>query len=292
MMVHVGDADGMVSGATHTTASTVRPAMQVGGEGRVGEGRSGEIEGGTRSKREGDVCPPTTQGNRGAVEGRKVGEEAGRHGDKAVRQIHPCCCRHQPHWTAHHLPCRCSRATGRVCRPSSSCASRTASSSMVRRDTAGRASAEGAQGKGLSHRGGAAPQRENWSSVFETRDVFPWRLTLPASPPLPPLPSPPRSAYPARFTLTPSPSPPLPSSGDCAVNMNPNSEELAQIAIVSADTAKAFGVEPRVAMLSYSTLGSGEGPDVSAGEGVGAIVREGGMGEARVSGGEKGGQQA
>ena len=33
MMVHVGDADGMVSGATHTTASTVRPAMQVGGKG-------------------------------------------------------------------------------------------------------------------------------------------------------------------------------------------------------------------------------------------------------------------
>ena len=46
--------------------------------------------------------------------------------------------------------------------------------------------------------------------------------------------------------------------------MNPNSEELAQIAIVSADTAKAFGVDARVAMLSYSTLGSGEGPDVSA----------------------------
>lgn len=51
--------------------------------------------------------------------------------------------------------------------------------------------------------------------------------------------------------------------GDCAVNMNPNSEELAQIAVVSADTAKAFGVDPRVALLSYSTLGSGEGPDVS-----------------------------
>uniref|UniRef100_A0A7R9VBV4 Phosphate acetyltransferase n=3 Tax=Chlamydomonas euryale TaxID=1486919 RepID=A0A7R9VBV4_9CHLO len=50
--------------------------------------------------------------------------------------------------------------------------------------------------------------------------------------------------------------------GDCAVNMNPNSEELAQIAVVSADTARAFGLEPRIAMLSYSTLGSGEGPDV------------------------------
>jgi len=53
------------------------------------------------------------------------------------------------------------------------------------------------------------------------------------------------------------------TTGDCAVNMNPSAEELAQIAIESADTAKAFGVEPRVAMLSYSTLGSGEGPDVS-----------------------------
>lgn len=50
--------------------------------------------------------------------------------------------------------------------------------------------------------------------------------------------------------------------GDCAVNMNPSSEDLAQIAIVSADTARAFGVDPRVAMLSYSTLGSGDGPDV------------------------------
>ncbi len=50
--------------------------------------------------------------------------------------------------------------------------------------------------------------------------------------------------------------------GDCAVNVNPSSEELARIAIASADTAKAFGIEPRVAMLSYSTLGSGAGPDV------------------------------
>ena len=48
------------------------------------------------------------------------------------------------------------------------------------------------------------------------------------------------------------------------MNMNPTAEELAQIAIESADTAKAFGVDPKVAMLSYSTLGSGEGPDVSS----------------------------
>lgn len=51
--------------------------------------------------------------------------------------------------------------------------------------------------------------------------------------------------------------------GDCAVNVQPSSKDLASIAAVSADTAAAFGIEPRVAMLSYSTLGSGAGPDVS-----------------------------
>ena len=50
--------------------------------------------------------------------------------------------------------------------------------------------------------------------------------------------------------------------GDCAVNVQPTSEELAQIAVTSADTAAAFGVEPRVAVLSYSTFGSGSGPEV------------------------------
>ncbi len=50
--------------------------------------------------------------------------------------------------------------------------------------------------------------------------------------------------------------------GDCAVNPDPNSEELAAIAISSADTAKAFEIEPRVAMLSYSTGDSGKGKDV------------------------------
>ncbi|MDY5132430.1 phosphate acetyltransferase [Actinotignum urinale] len=49
---------------------------------------------------------------------------------------------------------------------------------------------------------------------------------------------------------------------DCAVNLNPTPEELAGIAIDSARTAKQFGVEPRVAMLSYSTGESGKGPDV------------------------------
>ncbi|CRF47658.1 Phosphate acetyltransferase [Helicobacter heilmannii] len=50
--------------------------------------------------------------------------------------------------------------------------------------------------------------------------------------------------------------------GDCAINPNPSSEELAQIALASAKTAKAFGFEPKVAMLSYSTGTSGKGPDV------------------------------
>ena len=50
--------------------------------------------------------------------------------------------------------------------------------------------------------------------------------------------------------------------GDCAINLDPTAEELAQIAISSADTAAKFGIEPRVAMLSYSTGSSGSGPEV------------------------------
>ncbi len=50
--------------------------------------------------------------------------------------------------------------------------------------------------------------------------------------------------------------------GDCAINLDPTAEELAQIAISSADTAGKFGIEPRVAMLSYSTGSSGTGPEV------------------------------
>ncbi len=50
--------------------------------------------------------------------------------------------------------------------------------------------------------------------------------------------------------------------GDCAVNQNPDENELAQIAVSSAQTAKAFGIDPRVAMLSYSTGESGSGEDV------------------------------
>ncbi|MGB3191850.1 phosphate acetyltransferase [Lyngbya sp. PCC 8106] len=50
--------------------------------------------------------------------------------------------------------------------------------------------------------------------------------------------------------------------GDCAVNPNPNPQQLADIAISSALTAKMFGIEPLVAMLSYSTGESGKGEDV------------------------------
>ena len=50
--------------------------------------------------------------------------------------------------------------------------------------------------------------------------------------------------------------------GDCAINPDPNAEQLAEIAIQSADSAKAFGIEPRVAMISYSTGTSGAGADV------------------------------
>ncbi|WP_378188294.1 phosphate acetyltransferase [Aquimarina sp. W85] len=50
--------------------------------------------------------------------------------------------------------------------------------------------------------------------------------------------------------------------GDCAINPNPNAEELAEIAISSAHSAAAFGIEPKIAMLSYSSGTSGKGEDV------------------------------
>ncbi len=49
---------------------------------------------------------------------------------------------------------------------------------------------------------------------------------------------------------------------DCAINPNPDSEELAEIAIATADSAKKFGIKPKVAMLSYSSGSSGKGEDV------------------------------
>ena len=50
--------------------------------------------------------------------------------------------------------------------------------------------------------------------------------------------------------------------GDCAVNPDPNAEQLADIAISSAETAEIYGIEPRIAMCSYSTGESGSGKDV------------------------------
>ena len=50
--------------------------------------------------------------------------------------------------------------------------------------------------------------------------------------------------------------------GDCAINIKPNEDELVEIALETASTAKVFGIDPKVAFLSYSTLGSGKGEDV------------------------------
>ena len=47
---------------------------------------------------------------------------------------------------------------------------------------------------------------------------------------------------------------------DCAINIAPNSQDLAEIGIESAKTAELFGIDPRVAMLSFSTKGSAKSP--------------------------------
>ena len=52
--------------------------------------------------------------------------------------------------------------------------------------------------------------------------------------------------------------------GDCAVIPNPTPDQLCDVAVASAATAKAFGIDPKIAMLSYSTGNSGSGPDVDA----------------------------
>jgi phosphate acetyltransferase len=61
--------------------------------------------------------------------------------------------------------------------------------------------------------------------------------------------------------------------GDCAVNPHPTSDELAEIAISSAATAARFGIEPRVAMLSYSTGTSGAGEEVDRVRAATELVR-------------------
>ncbi len=50
--------------------------------------------------------------------------------------------------------------------------------------------------------------------------------------------------------------------GDCAINIKPNEDELAEIAVCAADCGKIFGIDPKIAFLSYSTFGSGSGEDV------------------------------
>ncbi len=61
---------------------------------------------------------------------------------------------------------------------------------------------------------------------------------------------------------------------DCAINPNPNAQELAEIAIASADSAKKFGINPKVAMLSYSSGASGKGEDVERVREATQIVKE------------------
>jgi phosphate acetyltransferase len=71
--------------------------------------------------------------------------------------------------------------------------------------------------------------------------------------------------------------------GDCAINPNPTSEQLAEIAISSAETTSKFGIEPKVAMLSYSSGDSGKGEEVEKVREATKIVK-GKMPELKVEG--------
>lgn len=62
--------------------------------------------------------------------------------------------------------------------------------------------------------------------------------------------------------------------GDCAINPNPTSEELAEITISSAESCVAFGIDPKIAMLSYSSGTSGKGADVDRVRKATEIVKE------------------
>ena len=62
--------------------------------------------------------------------------------------------------------------------------------------------------------------------------------------------------------------------GDCAINPNPTAEQLAEIAISSSDSSSAFGIEPKIAMLSYSSGSSGKGDEVNKVRTATEIVRK------------------
>ncbi|MEO8237903.1 MAG: phosphate acetyltransferase [Flavobacterium sp.] len=62
--------------------------------------------------------------------------------------------------------------------------------------------------------------------------------------------------------------------GDCAINPNPTSEQLAEIAISSAESSLAFGIEPKIAMLSYSSGASGKGDEVDKVRAATEIVKQ------------------
>lgn len=62
--------------------------------------------------------------------------------------------------------------------------------------------------------------------------------------------------------------------GDCAINLNPSDDELMEIGIESAECAKLFGIDPKVAYLSYSTLGSGKGESVDKVHSAAAKAKE------------------
>ena len=62
--------------------------------------------------------------------------------------------------------------------------------------------------------------------------------------------------------------------GDCAINPNPTAEQLAEIAISSADSSLAFGIKPKIAMLSYSSGSSGKGDEVDKVRAATEIVRK------------------
>jgi phosphate acetyltransferase len=62
--------------------------------------------------------------------------------------------------------------------------------------------------------------------------------------------------------------------GDCAINPNPTAEQLAEIAISSAATSRAFNIDPKIAMLSYSSGSSGVGEDVERVREATALVKK------------------